>query len=92
MFFENYKLHQQAQVRKALLWEYDLDRLNWEEMQVLIVQRVVELGRMDDFYAILNHYGLEGVKEAIKKIAYLNPKDISIFLLANIPQKDAGSA
>jgi hypothetical protein len=25
---------------------------------------------MDDFYAILNRYGLEGVKESIKEIPY----------------------
>jgi hypothetical protein len=77
MFFDNYKLHQKAQIRESLLWEYDLDRFDWENMRILVVQRVVERGRMDDFYAILNLYGLTGVKEAIKKITYLNPKDLS---------------
>lgn len=77
MFFDNYKSHQKAQIRKTLLWEYDLDQINWDIMRTLVVQRVVERGRMNDFYAILNLYGLEGVKEAIKQIPYLNPKDLS---------------
>jgi hypothetical protein len=77
MFFDNYKLHQNSKVRHTLLWEYDMDQFNWDDMRTLVVQRVIERGRMDDFYAILNQYGLPGVKEAIKQISYLNPKDLS---------------
>lgn len=77
MFFDDYKLHRIAQVRKTLLWEYDPDQFDWQSMRTLVVQRVVERGRMDDFYAIMNLYGLEGVKDAIREIPYLNPKDLS---------------
>jgi hypothetical protein len=77
MFFDNYKLHQNSKVRDTLLWEYDMDRFNWEDMRNLVVQRVIERGRMDDFYAILNLYGLSGVKEAIRQIPYLNARDLS---------------
>jgi hypothetical protein len=77
MFFDNYKSHQNAQIRETLLWEYDLDQFNWEDMRILVVQRVIERGRMNDFYAILNLYGLTGVRDAIKQISYLNPKDLS---------------
>lgn len=89
MFFDNYKSHQQANIRKSLLWEYDLDRLNWKEMRELVVQRVIERGRMNDFYAILNLYGLTGVKEAIKQISYLNTKDISfVCSVFNLKKED----
>jgi hypothetical protein len=77
MFFDNYKMHPEAKVRPTLLWEYDINRFNWDDMRTLVVQRVIERGRMDDFYAILNLYGLSGVKEAIKQISYLNPRDLS---------------
>jgi hypothetical protein len=77
MFFDNYKSHQKSQVRESLLWEYDMNQFDWENMQILVVQRVIERGRMDDFYAILNRYGPTGVREAIKQIPYLNPKDLS---------------
>ena len=77
MFFDNYKSHTGAQIRKSLLWEYDLNKFDWPLMRDVVVQRVVERGRMDDFYAVLNLYGEEGVLEAIKKIPFLNQKDMS---------------
>ena len=75
MFFKDYKKHPEANVRQALLWEYDMEQFDWQNMRTIVVQRVVERGFMQDFYAILNLYGLKGVKEAIKSIPYLNPKD-----------------
>ena len=77
MFFDDYNLHKDAKIRDSLFWEYESDKLNWQEMKVVIVQRVIERGRMEDFYAIINLYGIEGVKETIKKIPYLNPKDMT---------------
>ena len=77
MFFHNYRINHNSKVRKSLLWEYDLKNFDWHTMRNVVVQRVVERGRMDDFYAILNLYGLKEVKEAIKQIPYLNPVDIS---------------
>lgn len=41
-------------LRSSLLWKYDLSRFNWEKMRTLAVRRVIECGRMDDFYAILS--------------------------------------
>lgn len=77
MFFEKYHLHADAKIRNSLLWEYEIEKINWQQMRNVIVQRVIERGRMDDFYAILNMYELEGVKEAIKQIPFLNNKDLT---------------
>ncbi len=76
MYFDDYNLHKDAKIRDSLFWEYEFGKINWQEMKVVIVQRVIERGRMEDFYAIINLYGIEGVKETIKQIPYLNPKDI----------------
>ena len=77
MFFDDYPLHKDAKLRKSLLWEVDRSNIDWQGMRDLIVQRVIERGRPDDFYAILNKYSLKEVKEAIKNIPYLNPRDIA---------------
>lgn len=77
MFFDDYNLHKDAKIRDSLFWEYEFDKINWQEMKVVIVHRVIERGRMDDFYAIINLYGIEGVKETIKEIPYLNSKDMA---------------
>ncbi len=37
MFFDDYKSHKDAQVRGTLLWEYDLNRFNWDDMRTIIV-------------------------------------------------------
>jgi len=66
MFFEDYKLHKNAKIRKTLFWEFDTDKIDWGKMKNLVVQRVIERGRIDDFYAILNLYGIDEVKETIK--------------------------
>ena len=47
MFFDNYKKHQDARLRSSLLWEYDLARFDWNAMQNIILQRVIERGRID---------------------------------------------
>lgn len=75
MFFDNYKQHKTARIRESLLWEYDLSRFDWQAMRLIVVQRVVERGRMEDFYALLNMYGIEGVRESIKEIPVMSPKE-----------------
>ncbi len=77
MFFDDYKRHKDAQVRHSLFWEYDMDRFDWQAMKILVVQRVIERGRPNDFYAILNMYGLKDVIESIKKIPSMNAKDMT---------------
>jgi hypothetical protein len=77
MFFDKYKEHQEAQIRSSLLWEYDLTRFDWQGMQNIVLQRVIERGRITDFYAALNLYGLKAFKEGVKNIPYLNKKDIA---------------
>jgi len=77
MFFSDYHQHKEAKLRESLLWEYDTERIDWQAMRTIIVQKVIERGRPEDFYAILNQYTLEGVKQAIRQIPYLNKKDLS---------------
>ena len=60
-----------------MLWEFDLEKFDWQQMRNEVVQRVLERGRMDDFYAILNLYGVEGVKAALREIPYMNDKDMN---------------
>lgn len=80
MFFDNYQSHKKAQVRPSLLWEYEMENFDWDAMRTIVLQRVIERGRLDDFYALINLYGLNGVKEGIKNIPYLPCKRSRICL------------
>ena len=65
-----------------MLWEFDLEEFDWQQMRNEVVQRVLERGRMDDFYAILNLDGVEGVKAALREIPYMNDKDMNFACVA----------
>ena len=82
MFFKDYKTNPHAQIRESLLWEYRKEDIDYGEMRNIIVQRVIERGRIDDFYAMLNMYGLNDIKKTIKDIAYLNNKDMAFVCAA----------
>ena len=77
MIFDDYRQHTDTIIRPSLLWEFDLSRFDWAKMRNVVVQRVLERGRMDDYYAMLNLYGWEGVREALRMIPYMNRKDLS---------------
>ena len=77
MFFKDYKTNPNTKIRESLLWEFRNEDVDFWEMKTIVVQRVIERGRINDFYAILNLYGENEVKAIIKNISYLNNKDIA---------------
>ena len=77
MPFADYKYHLVPTVRPSLLWEYDLSAFDWKAMRDIVVQRVLERGRRDDYYAMLNLYGVDGVRDALRAIPYMNDKDMN---------------
>lgn len=89
MFVQEYKNHPDCKVSPSLLWEYDYDKFPWQEARDIVVERVIERGIREDYYAILNMYGVDGVIESIKRIKYLNPKDENFVCIEfNIKKED----
>ena len=76
-YLSDYKNHSDAKIKPTLLWEYDLSKFDYQQMRDIVVQRVVERGWPNDWYAALNLYGEEGIKTAIKNLPYLNDKDMN---------------
>jgi len=86
MLFSDYKYHDKREVNPSLLWEYDLTDFDYQDMRKVVVQRVIERGWPDDFYAIFNLYGEDGVIEAIKQIKSMNRKDMNfVSVVFHIP-------
>lgn len=78
MIFDDWKEHKNNNLSPTLLWEYDLKKIDWESMKVLVVQRVIERGWIDDYYAAIRMYGgMENFKNIIKQIPILTNKEIS---------------
>jgi hypothetical protein len=77
IYLSDYKKHPDARINPALLWEYNLEDFDFQQMRNVVVQRVIERGWPSDWHAALNLYGEKGMKEAIKEIPYLNDKDMN---------------
>jgi hypothetical protein len=79
MFFDDWKEKDVGTtIPKHLLWDYDLSNVDWNFMRVAVVQRVIERGWMNDFYAAINLYGgLDNFRNIIKEIPELSEKNIS---------------
>jgi hypothetical protein len=85
------KIKGNPQVSKHLLWDFKLTDFDWEKMKVIVVQRVVERGRENDYYAIFNLYGgVEGVREIIIQIPeILSPRNESfVKTVFNLKKED----
>lgn len=66
------------EVNRALLWDQDLSQFDWQECRVLVVQRVIERGRPEDFCAAFHLYGsIEGFRRIAKEVPYLSPIDMN---------------
>jgi hypothetical protein len=80
--FQDWKerVKENPQVHKSLLWDVNTSKMtdkDWQSMKLLVVQRVIERGNENDWYAIFNLYGgKKGVREIIKNIrSVLHPID-----------------
>jgi len=71
------KIKENPQVDRHLLWDVNYDKIDWWAMRRLVVQRVIERGWMNDFYAIFRLYGgPKGVREIVKEIpAVMSPRN-----------------
>jgi len=64
-------------LRKELFWDMDADTLDERIHQRYIVRQVIMFGTLDEFRTILSYYGLDAIRESIKKAGYLDPKTFS---------------
>lgn len=60
-----------------LFWDVNPMTLDLEKNKRLIVERVIQRGSRSDLAKLLAYYGRERVSEILKKIAWLNEKDMA---------------
>ena len=57
-FFTTYQSEKgKHKVNPGLLWGYNLESFDWQRYPRIVVERVVSLGRLSDFYAAFDLYG-----------------------------------
>jgi hypothetical protein len=62
---------------KTLLWDVDQSKLDFHKMRKTYVQRVIERGSTNHFYAAIRFYGgIENFVSIIKEVHYLSDRNI----------------
>lgn len=62
------------ELSRSLFWDTDYDKLDWEKNARFIVERVLQMGNVEDFRQIKRYYGKKKLQELIKNIRYLDRK------------------
>ena len=78
--FKDYLTYPKQTVSPSILWEYDTKSpsWNWDDMAVIVMQRIIQYGNENDYYAALQLYGgFEKVSKIVKIIPSLSEKDLN---------------
>ena len=72
-------------INPALLWEYDLDRFNYEKSYKIVIERVLQLGNLEEWRKMVKFYTKQQILETIDWSAQLEQrdKDFSKFFLTS---------
>src|SRR5690606_8125311 len=60
-------------LNKALFWDTDMQRIDWERQYRAIIERVFERGNENDKNEIIRFYGAEKIEQAIKEANIRTP-------------------
>lgn len=58
----------------SLLWEYDLETFNYDRSYKIVIERVLQLGDLQQWREILQYYGEQKIMEAIEWSAQLDER------------------
>lgn len=78
------QIKRQPRITQRLLWEYDLANFDWQYMRALVVERVIERGWDEGYYAMLALYGgIEGIRQIVRdEVLFLSDKDVAFVCTA----------
>lgn len=70
-------------INPALLWEYDLETFNYDKSYKIVIERVLQMGNLEEWRNMVNYYSKEQILETIEWSAQLEKrdKDFSRFFL-----------
>lgn len=72
-----------------LFWDVPKENIDLDAHAPYIVQRVLELGRMEDWELLVSIYGIKRIAETTKKLRTLEPKALSfISLISHTPKEE----
>ena len=90
--FQTYKSEKgKHQINRGLLWEYRLEGFDWQRYRRIVVERVIKMGRLSDWYGAFDLYGgIRGFRKIARdEVVDLSPRELDFMCRAlNIQIKD----
>ena len=83
--FQTYKTEKgKHQINKGLLWEYRLEDFDWQKYRRVVVERVIKMGRLSDWYGAFDLYGgIRGVRKIARdEVVDLSPRNLEFMCRA----------
>ena len=72
------------QINKGLLWEYCLEEFDWQRYRRIVVERVIKMGRLSDWYGAFDLYGgIRGFRKIARdEVVDLTPRELQFMCSA----------
>jgi hypothetical protein len=68
-------MKQRPNIPARLLWEYDYDTFNFDKSYKIVVERVMQLGDLDEWREIMKYYSREQLLSALEWSAQMDKQD-----------------
>jgi len=65
----------------ACFWDVDIAKLDEQKSKRLIIERIVQLGTLDEIKLIKKFYGVETIISTICQLNYIDPKTLNFLSL-----------
>jgi hypothetical protein len=62
-------------INTALLWEYDLETFNYDKSYKIVIERILQMGNLEEWRNMVNYYSREQILETIEWSAQLDKRD-----------------
>jgi len=74
---------QKPNIAPHYLWEYDLATFNYDKSYKIVIERILQLGTIEDWKEIIRYYGIDKIREVIEWSRQLSQreKEFSRFFL-----------
>jgi len=75
------------QLNKTYFWDINPEFLDHQKSRKIIIERIMNLGNLEEIKSVRNYYGDEVIKDTIINLNYIDPKTLNFLsLLFDIPK------
>ncbi len=80
---------QKPQFTESLLWDVDTSNIDYDDCADYVIERLVQRGKLKDWFELQNYYGLSKIKEVTMQARYLDKYTLSFLsVVFKVPQEE----